>query len=395
MTIKLFSHPNKTKTEKINLSKMNKFINLPLSLFFLYCLNSCGGDKNVEQKEIYPVTQPIYIDSNTHIDYVAEIHAIQNVEIRAKAQGYLEKVLVDEGQIVQKDQLLFQINNKEYAVELANKSAALKIAQAEAKSAELELENTKKLVDKNVVSKTEYEFAKNKLLVAKGKVEQAQAEETKAKQLLSYTDIRAPFNGVINRLPQKIGSLVTDGTLLTTISQNEEVFAYFDVSEKEYLDFMSRLTKESKNEREVELVLANGKVHKYKGIIETMDGEFDARTGNLSFRARFQNPDKLLKHGASGKVRIEKDLHHALVIPQKATFEIQDRIFVFVVDKSGKVAMRQVEIKSRIPHLFVVASGLRANERIIYEGIQSLSEGMIIEEKFIPLRKIINEISKN
>ncbi len=364
-------------------------------LLFSIILISCKEDKNLESKEVYPVTQPIYIDSNTYVDYVAEIMAVQNIEIRAKAQGYLEKVLVDEGQFVKKDQLLFQINNREYLGELAQKSAALKIAQAEAKSAELELENTKKLVEKNVVSKTELEFAKNNVLAAKGKVEQAQAEETQAKQMLSYTDIRAPFDGVINRLPQKIGSLVTDGTLLTTLSQNESVFAYFDVSEKEYLDFMSRLTKESKKEREVQLVLANGKLHKQIGTIETMDGEFDSRTGNLSFRARFENPDKLLKHGSSGKIRIEKDLKHALIIPQKATFEIQDRIFVFVVDKTGKVSMRQVEIKTRIPHLYVVASGLKSNEKIIYEGIQSLSEGMEIEEEFIPLRKIMFELSKN
>lgn len=358
-------------------------------------LFSCSEQQEEVKKEVYPVTSPIYIDSNTYVDYVAEIMAVQNIEIRAKAQGYLEKVLVDEGQFVKKDQLLFQINNREYLGALAQKSAALKIAQAEAKSVELELENTKKLVEKNVVSKTELEFAKNNVLAAKGKVEQAQAEETQAKQMLSYTDIRAPFDGVINRLPQKIGSLVTDGTLLTTLSQNESVFAYFDVSEKEYLDFMSRLTKESRKEREVQLVLANGKLHKQIGTIETMDGEFDSRTGNLSFRARFENPDKLLKHGSSGKIRIEKDLKHALIIPQKATFEIQDRTFVFVVDKDGKVSMRQVEIKTRIPHLYVVASGLKSNEKIIYEGIQSLSEGMEIEEEFIPLRKIMFELSKN
>lgn len=378
-----------------NKIKMRKISSPFFFLLFSIILISCKEDKNLESKEVYPVTQPIYIDSNTYVDYVAEIMAFQNIEIRAKAQGYLEKVLVDEGQFVKKDQLLFQINNREYLGELAQKSAALKIAQAEAKSAELELENTKKLVEKNVVSKTELEFAKNNVLAAKGKVEQAQAEETQAKQMLSYTDIRAPFDGVINRLPQKIGSLVTDGTLLTTLSQNESVFAYFDVSEKEYLDFMSRLTKESRKEREVQLVLANGKLHKQIGTIETMDGEFDSRTGNLSFRARFENPDKLLKHGSSGKIRIEKDLKHALIIPQKATFEIQDRIFVFVVDKTGKVSMRQVEIKTRIPHLYVVASGLKSNEKIIYEGIQSLSEGMEIEEEFIPLRKIMFELSKN
>ncbi len=365
-----------------------------LFLGVAFSIVACSSEEKKQEIENFPVTSAIYIDTNTHVDYVAEIIASQNIEIRAKAQGYLEKIHVDEGSNVQAGQLLFSINNREYAEALAKDKAILKIAKAEVTNAELELQNVKTLFEKNVVSKIEYEFAKNKLQIAKAKVEEAAAEEAHAKQMLSYTEIRAPFAGVINRLPQKMGSLVEEGMLLTTLTQNQEVFAYFDVSEKEYLDFMSNLTKSQKQHREVELILANGTKHSEKGIIETMDSEIDHETGNIAFRARFKNPSKLLKHGASGKIRIEKEFEQALVIPQKATFEIQDRIFVYVVDHTNKLKMRQVQIESRIPHLYIISSGLSTKDRFIYEGIQGASDGLTIQAEKQSMKKIIKDLAK-
>jgi RND family efflux transporter MFP subunit len=369
----------------------NKIIVLGIAMSLFACT-----DKNStsESEMRFPVTKAIYIDTNTNVDYVAEISAVQNVEIRAKAKGYLEKIHVDEGSNVSAGQLLFSINNREYSESLAKNRALLKIAQAEAKNAELELKNTKALLEKDVISEIEVEFAKNKLQIARAKVEEADAEEAHAKQMLSYTEIRAPFAGIINRLPQKTGSLMDEGSLLTTLTQNEEVFAYFDVSEKEYLDFMSKLTSKEKRDREVELILANGVKHKAIGTIETMDGEIDQETGNLAFRARFNNPDKLLKHGASGKIRIQKDFKNALVIPQKATFEIQDRVFVYVVGKDNVLKTRQIQIQSRIPNLYILSKGLTTDERIVYEGIQSASDGLKIKPKTIKMKKIIQDLSK-
>lgn len=356
---------------------------------------SCNNKQEQElAKEIYPVTSPIILDTNTYQDYVAEIYAVQNIEIRAKAQGYLEKVHVDEGSKVQTGQLLFSINNREYSENLSKNAALRKIAQAEEKSASLELENTKTLVDKNIVSKIEYEFAKNKLQVAKARVEEAVANEAHARQMLSYTEIRAPFSGTINRIPHKIGSLIAEGTLLTTLSQNKEVFAYFDISEKEYLEFMSKLTEKSIKDRQVKLILANGELHKDIGVIETMDGEIDEKTGNLAVRARFNNSNNLLKHGASGKIRIDKRLNNALIIPQKSTFEIQDRLFVYTIGKDGKTKMKPIEIATRIPHFYIVSKGLSTEDKIIYEGIQSVADGSSVKQKFIPMKKIIHELSK-
>lgn len=364
---------------------------LSLSFIFLY---ACEDDKTAKKAELFPVTQPIVIDTNTHVDYVAEIDAVKNIEIRSMIQGYLSKVHVDEGQTVSEGQVLFSINDDFYKENVIKNQALLKITESEVQSATLEVQNTKELVQKNVISKIELEFAKNKLQIAKAKVDEAKVNLAHAKLMLSYTQIKAPFSGIINRLPQKIGSLIEEGSLLTTLSQNNEVFAYFDVSEPEYLDFMSRITKGKAENRQVELVLANGKLFDQKGYIEIVEGEIDESTGNISIRSRFQNPEYILKHGASGKLRIQKKFKNALVIPQKSTIEIQDKVFVYVVRKDNSLHLQQVEVSSRIPHLYIISKGVSKSDRILYEGIQLAEEGLVIEQKFVSLKSIINELSK-
>jgi membrane fusion protein (multidrug efflux system) len=233
------------------------------------------------------------------------------------------------------------------------------------------------LVDKNIVSKTNLELAQSKLDAANAKVEEAKSDEANALLNLSFTEIKAPFDGIINRIPNKIGSLIDEGTLLTSISDNQEVFAYFNVSEKEYLDFISKPKQEK---QQVELVLVNGQMHKQKGVVETIDGEFDKTNGNIAFRARFSNPDGILKHGSSGKVRLRNELKNAMIISQKSTFEIQEINYVFVVDKDNVVHMKSFVPKFRLPSLYVVESGLLPTDIIIYEGIQRVKEG----DKIIP-----------
>jgi membrane fusion protein (multidrug efflux system) len=357
-------------------------------------LLSCQNDQKKESLEVFPVTTAALIDTNAFVDYVAEIKAVQNVEIRAKLTGYLEKVHVDEGAHVKAGQLLFSIDDREYKEQLAKRRALLKSAQAEVKSNELEVQNTRQLVEKGVVSKIELEFAKNKLLSSKAKVEEAMAEEEHARLVLSYTKIKAPFDGIIDRLPIKIGSLIAEGTLLTNLSQNNEVFAYFDVSEKEYLDFMSKLTRKGTQERSVSLVKANGDLHEVSGFIETMDGQIDDQTGNLAFRARFKNPQELLKHGSTGKVRIAKKFKKVLVIPQKSTIDIQDKTYVYVVNRSGKLSIRPITIAYRLPHLYVISKGLSSKDTFVYEGLQLVNDGMMIRKEAIPIKKILRDLSK-
>ncbi len=366
----------------------------------LYCSAVCflllactGGPETPPAPETIPVTRVISIDTNLHTDYVAEIAAVQNVEIRAQVSGYLEKIFADEGQYVREGQLLFKINEAGYREELNRTKAIYRIAASEARSAEIELTNVTQLFRKNVVSSTELEIAKNKFASANAKVEEALANEEAAEHKLSYTQIRAPFNGFINRIPFKIGSLIDEGSLLTSISENNHVFAYFDVSEKEYLAYAENSLKDSTGSKKVDLILADGKMHEQSGRIETIEGEIDGSTGNIAFRARFPNPDKILKHGASGKVRMTKRLINVLAIPQKATFEIQDKLYVYVVNKDNKLEIRNVTASHRLSHLFIISKGLKDKDMIVYEGIQNVGDGSVINPRFIAMKEILKELA--
>ncbi|MCC6690878.1 MAG: efflux RND transporter periplasmic adaptor subunit [Bacteroidia bacterium] len=357
-------------------------------------LASCRSKEHEgEIRETFPVTHVIKSDTSTFIDYVTEVHAIQNVEMRARVTGYLEKIHVDEGTYVKENQLLFTINNREYLEELAKAKALYKSSIAEMGGAELEFNNVQQLADKKIVSSTELALARNKLDAQKAKMEEALAHQSYIQIRLSNTEIRAPFNGIINRIPHKIGSLIDEGTLLTTISQNDDVFAYFDVSEKEYLSYARNLQSDSVESKVVSLILADGSEHPYKGKIETIEGVIDEKTGTIAFRARFSNPGKIIKHGASGCVRLRKNFKGAILVPQKSTFEIQDKLYVYVVDNSNKVQIRNITIKNRLPHLFIINEGVKVGDKIIYEGIQNVKENMIINPSEINMQTIIKELT--
>ena len=294
--------------------KKNLFI---LSLVFYVTFFACTAKKE-EKTETgkYTVTSPVLMDTSFTKEYVAQIQSLQNIEIRAKVKGFIETINVDEGQVVKKGQLLFTIRPREYEAELAK-------AQAQVKTAELEMQNVKTLADKGIVSK-------NELALSVAKLNEVKAEAAMAELYVSYTKITAPFDGIIDRLKFKAGSLIDEGTLLTTLSNNKEVYAYFNVTEQEYLDFKTQAN--SKSKMGAKLLLANNQPHKYKGAIETIEGEFDNNTGTIAFRAKFPNPELLLKHGETGKVQLTFDLKNELIIPQKATYEVQDKIYVFVVE---------------------------------------------------------------
>jgi membrane fusion protein (multidrug efflux system) len=338
-----------------------------LSVFALMSLLACQTKKtSKEEVESFIVTNPLVTDTSFIKEYVAEIQSIQNVEIRAKVKGFIESIKVDEGQKVKAGQLLFTIRPREYEVELLK-------ARAEVKKAEVEAQNAKVLADKNIVSKSE-------LTMALAKLEGAKAEEQLAELYVSYTQIRAPYDGIVDRLKFKVGSLIDEGTLLTSLSNNKEVYAYFNVSELEYLDFA---TKQQNKKNVATLLLANGQAHQYKGSIETIEGEFDKNTGTVAFRAKFPNPTYLLKHGETGRVQLKLDLSKALIIPQKSTYELQDKTYVFVVDQNNVVQSRLITIKQKLPNIYIVDTGLMPNDKIIFEGVQSAKEDEKIETKFI------------
>lgn len=356
-------------------------------------LISCSsGNSDKEVKEKFLVTNPIRKDTLYTNAFVADIHSLQNVEIRARVRGFVEDIHVDEGQYVKAGQLLFSISSQEYAQEVLKMKAMLASAIADAKAAEVDLKNVKTLVDKNVVSKSDLEMTQAKLDAFNAKIEEAKAHESSSNLQLSFTKIRAPFSGVINRIPNKVGSLIGEGTLLTTLSDNKEVFAYFNVSEKEYLNFISR--KDANDQIEVSLELANNKLHPYKGKIEIIEGEVDKSTGNIAFRARFPNPELVLKHGSSGKIQLTTQIPDALLVPQKATFEIQDNLYVYVVDDKNVVRLRSIKPSFRIPHFYLLESGLSVNDRIIYEGLQRVQEGDEIIPEVFTMNQILLQLAK-
>ena len=332
--------------------------------------------KENKEEGKYTVTSPVVMDTSYTKEYVAEIQSLQNVEIRAKVDGYVESIDADEGAHVSAGQLLFTIRPKEYEAELAK-------AKAEAKTAEIELQNTKALADKNIVSQ-------NELAMAQAKLDQAKAEQAIAELNLSYTQIKAPFEGVIDRIHFKTGSLIDNGSLLTTLSNNKEMYAYFNLSEVEYLDYKAQNTNNDKNN--ISLVLANGQTHKYNGTIETIEGQFDKDLGSIAFRAKFPNPDMLLKHGETGKVRLTIPIKNALIIPQKATYELQDKIYVYVVDQNNVVKSRAINIKQRLSNLYIVDSGITGKDKILLEGLQTVKDDDKIQMVFVPAKEVINNL---
>lgn len=337
---------------------MNKIVVLT-GLVALACQVSCTTKTEEKEETVkYKVTSPVRMDTAFTKEYVAQVRSVRNIELRAQEKGFLQNIYVDEGQFVHAGQVLFRIMPKAYEAELLK-------AQAEAKAAEIELQNARTLAEKNIVSK-------NEQAVAQAKLDQAKAEIALAKLHLSFTEIRAPFDGTIDRIPKKLGSLIDEGELLTSLSDNSQMFAYFNVSEPEYLDYQAQ--SKGNNKAQVSLLLANNSILPHKGVVETIESEFNNETGNIAFRARFPNPDRLLRNGETGKVLMRVPASNAIIIPQKATYEIQDKKYVFVVDKNNVVESRPITITGEMPDLYVVQSGITDHDRILLEGVQKVKD---------------------
>lgn len=329
-----------------------------------------------EENSKYTVSSPLKADTSFTKEYVSQIRSVRNIELRAQEKGYLQNIYVDEGQFVHAGQLLFKIMPKMYEAELLK-------AQAEARAASIELQNAKTLADKNVVSK-------NEQALAQAKLDQANAEIALAKLHLSFTEIRAPFDGTIDRIPKKLGSLIDEGELLTSLSDNSQVFAYFNVSEPEYLEYQTN-TKD-RGENKVSLMLANGSILKDKGNVEVIESEFNNETGNIAFRARFPNADKLLRNGETGKILMTVPVKNAILIPQKATYEIQDKKYVFVVDKNNVVHSRSIVVTGEMPDIFVVRSGLSETDKILLEGVQKVKDDEKINYQYVAPAEIFGHL---
>lgn len=324
----------------------------------------------------YAVAAPVVADTVVRREYVAEVRAVRYAEIRARMRGIVETVAVDEGQHVESGQHLFSIGALDRKQDWMAAKAARAATEADLRAARLDAESAQLLFDKNVVSATPLGKARARAQALEAKLAEQNAEARRARVRMGYARVEAPFRGVVNRIPNKAGSAVGEEDLLTTIADTSEVYAYFRLSEREYLRQRSAL---EVGERTARLRLADGSLLAEPGVIDAVANEFDPQTGTLVLRARFDNADGVLKHGSSAKVVLDTEIPDALLVPQASTFEIQGDLFVYAVDDANVVHARKIVTKARVDHDFVVESGLEADERFVLAGAQKLRDGEKIE----------------
>lgn len=354
-----------------------KRIFVSISLCALIGMVSCESHHEHEkEEETFKVTSPLKKDTSIFHAYVSQIHSISHIELRSQERGYLESVYVDEGQSVKKGQLLFRIMPRVYEAEMMK-------AKAEADLASIEYQNTKALSDSNIVSK-------NELAMDKARFDKAKAELALAQVHLDFTEIRAPFDGIIDRFQARIGSLLDEGDVLTNLSDNSQMWVYFNVPEAEYLDYMERLNDVS--EMKVNLKMANNKMFKHQGVVETIEADFNNETGNIPFRATFPNPERLLRHGETGNIQVAVELKDALIIPQKATFEVLEKKYVYVVDQENVLNSKEITIGSELPHLFVVTGGLKETDKILLEGLRKVKNNEEIKFDFVAPKAVLSDL---
>ncbi|WP_437919173.1 efflux RND transporter periplasmic adaptor subunit [Sphingobacterium sp. LRF_L2] len=352
---------------------------LGLTLLAGSCTVKSTENKSETTRQV-PVTGLTVMDTIIYKEYIADIQASKNVELRSRLSGFLEKIYVDEGAFVKSGQVLFKINDEEYRADHAKAEATLNIAIAEAKKVELEKERTKKLVEKNIVSKTEQELINVQYKAALSKVEEARAVVNQTATKLSQTLIRAPFNGRIDRIVLKAGSLLNEGSLITNISDLSGLNVYFDISESEYLDLASDSNFNSNDfKRKVKLILANGQDYPHTGEAHIVESEFEPNTGSISLRAKFPNTDGLLKHGASGKIAVPVSTGSTRFVHQKSVVEIQDKTYVYVLNDDETVKMQPFTAGQRVGHYYIVEDGLDDEKQIVFEGVQGLRDGMKVQ----------------
>jgi membrane fusion protein, multidrug efflux system len=356
-----------------NMSKRLMLINLCAILFFASCSQH---KKEKEEESKFLVTSPWKKDTTITREYVCQIKSISHIELRALEKGYLQNIYVDEGQSVKKGQLMFQIMPLLF-------SAEMKKAKAEADFAEIEYQNTKSLADKKVVSP-------NELALAKAKLDKAKAELLLAEIHLGFTEIRAPFDGIMDHFQVRLGSLINEGDLLTTLSDNNQMWVYFNVPEAEYLNYKTNLTTE--NLLKVDLLMANNQMFDCSGVVKTIEADFNNETGNIAFRATFPNPKGLLRHGETGNIKMTIPLKRALIIPQKATFEVLEKRYVFVVGTDKIVKQKEINIESELPDLYIVKSGITENDRILLEGIRKVKDGDKITYSYEEPKTVISKL---
>lgn len=349
-------------------------------------LTACGGSQGGVKlgDDEFAVEAVSISSSNQTTAYPATIKGLQDIEIRPQVSGFIVKLCVDEGATVRKGQALFKIDDTQYAAAYRQAEAAVKTAEANVNTLTLTEENKKMLHDKQIISDFEYQSAINSLLSAKASLAQAEASRTSAKQNLDFCTVTSPSNGVVGTFPYRVGSLVSASIAqpLTTVSEIGDMYVYFSMTEKELL----RLTKAGGTLKEqlekmpaVKLQLADGSIYEFEGKIDAVSGVIDQSTGSVSMRAIFSNEKNILRSGGMANVIFPYTIENVIVIPQSATQEIQDKKFVYVLQPDNTLKHTEVQISSlNDGKNYLVTGGLKAGDKIVVEGVQTLKDGQTI-----------------
>jgi len=345
-------------------------------------VSSCGNkqDAPVQTAQTYPTEIIKERDAQLLSVYPATIKGQEDIEIRPRVDGFIEAIFVDEGSVVKKGQVLFKINSPQSEQALTSAEAAIKSAEAQVNTAEVNVDRIKPLADKGIVSETQLKTYQNSYLSALATLDQAKATLQNARATMGWTAVTSPVDGVVGEIPYRLGSLVNSGNTLTTVANTNNVFVYFSMNEKELGTFLGNLdgntqAEKIKNTPEVALTLADGSAYAEKGRIETITGLVNVTTGTANFRAEFPNKHGLLRSGSSGKISIPRTLHNVFVIPQKATFAQQDKVLVYRVE-GDSVSQKIISV---VPtpdgKNYAVMDGLNSGDRIVTDGIATLSNG--------------------
>jgi len=329
-----------------------------------------------------PVVTITTAPATTYQEFPASLEGKVNVEIRPQVKGYLEKIYVDEGAYVKAGQPLFKINENIYKEQLNNAQSNLLAAQANVQKAQVEVDRLTPLVENNVISDVQLKTAKAAYDAERASAEQAKAMVGDAQINVGYTLIKAPVSGYIGRIPYKTGSLVgkDEAQPLTVLSDVSEVYAYFSMSEQDFIAFKNQFAGKTIEEKlkhipSVELVLADDSTYEEKGKIELVEGQFDRSVGAINFRASFPNPSRILRTGNTGKIRLPQIFTSVLIVPQEATFEIQDKIFVYTVADSNKIVTKPITISGRTANYYYVSNGIKAGEKVVLSSQSTLMMG--------------------
>lgn len=369
---------------------------LPISVLFLV---ACGNNQTMQAPppQQLPVVQLNTGSTTTWQEYPATIQGTVNVEIRPQVSGYLEKIFIQDGSWVSKGQPLFRINSREYSEYSQGADANVLAAKAAIEKAQVEVERLQPLVENKVISEVQLKTARANLHAAEASYAQAVSGKGSADITLGYTLITAPVSGYVGHINYKQGSLIGKGEQLplTVLSEINNVHAYFSLSESDFFRFFAGVEGKSieekiKNIPAVELQLPDQSIYSQKGKIELVQGQFDRSLGSIAFRAVFQNQEKLLRSGISGKIRIPSLLENKLIVPQEATYELQDKVYVFALGDSNKVVSKQITYTGKSDGKYIVDKGVAPGETIVYSGLQRLRDGAVIVPRNISLDSVLN-----